>query len=274
MGRRLGLAVARARPLKAGVPLPRVSLPTLRVPSRRELAAAAAVLATIGFGYAAARVSPLFAVDTITVAGGPPDVAREVRASLEDVRGTSLVALDADEIERRVVTLPAVRAAQVDRAFPHELVVVVEAERPFALVRRGGHAWVIAESGRVIHEVEPAEAPRLPRVRLPKTASLRPGAMLAGGDARAALDLLRALPRRFPVRIISVRAAERSVSAVVGGWVELRLGPPVDLESKLEAAAAVLRSLSEEERRALAYLDVALPQRPVAAPKAQVESES
>jgi cell division protein FtsQ len=274
MGRRLALAVARARPLKAPVAFPSVSLPALRAPSRRELAVAALVLIVLGLGYVGARFTPLFAVGSITVAGGPPEVAREVRASLDDVVGTSLVALDADEVERRVAALPSVLSADVDRAFPHDLAVVIEAERPLAVVRRGEHAWVIAETGRVIRELEGTPGPRLPRLRVRQDVSLRPGAAITGEDARAALDLLRALPRRFPVRILWVRASEGSVTAVVSGWVELRLGQPIDLEAKLAAAAAVLRSLPEEERAEMGYLDVAVPQRPVGALKSQVESES
>jgi hypothetical protein len=63
------------------------------------------------------------------------------------------------------------------------------------------------------------------------------------------------------------------LTAMLGASVELRLGAPVDLEAKLDAAAAVFRSLPQEESRSLAYLDVGVPQRPVATMKAQPESE-
>jgi hypothetical protein len=44
----------------------------------------------------------------------------------------------------------------------------------------------------------------------------------------------------------------------------LLLGEPVDVGTKLRVAALVLRKLGYEERDALAYLDVTLPDRPVA----------
>lgn len=278
MGRRLALALARARPRHLavtlpGVSLPSVSFPKIRGPSRRELAVAAGVVCAFVVAYTVALVTPLFAVKTITISGGSPSVTREVRTSLDDVLGASLVGVDAGEIEDRVVTLPSIRAARVDRAFPHEVVVSVEAEQPLAVVRQGRRAWVVAESGAVIRDVED-DLPRLPRIRLTDGIALRPGEMVRETETRAALGLLRALPRRFPVRIQSVRVVEGGLTAVVGAELELRLGPPDDLELKLRSAAAVLRSLPEDERQALAYIDVAVPQRPVTAANTQLESES
>ena len=278
MGKRLALAFARARPrllavTSPGALLPSVSLPTIRGPSHRQLAVVAGVVGAFALAFIVALVTPLFAVKTITVSGGSPSAAREVRTSLDDVLGASLVAVDAPEIEDRIVMLPSIRAARVDRAFPHELVVVVEAERPLAVVRQGQRAWVVAESGAVIRAVED-DLPHLPRIRLSDPVALRSGDVVHGSEMRAALGLLRALPRRFPARIQSVRTVEGGLTAVVGAELELRLGLPEDLELKLQAAAAVLRSLPEEEKQALAYLDVGVPQRPVAAANTQPESES
>lgn len=276
MGRRLVLALGRAPSFRSGLPLPSFRLPSLpspRTPTRRELLTFAGILVLLGAAYAAARESRVFAVRTVTISGGPPTVGREVQASLEDVLGTSLVALDSEDVERRIAALPSVRTARVDRAFPHELTVLVEAERPLAVVRRGRQAWVIAETGTVIRELEWEDSIGLPRIRLAETVSLRPGLSLTDRDAQVAVTTLRALPRRFPLAVESVRAADGAVTAVLEGNVALELGPPADLRRKIAAAAAVLRSLPEDERRTLAYLDVALPQRPVAAAKSQLESE-
>jgi cell division protein FtsQ len=274
MGRRVAfsLAFARALPLRL-VPVPSVSLPSVRPPSRRELTVAACAIAALGLAYVVARVTPLFAVKTIAVSGGSADLERDVRASLDDVVGSSLVALDANEVEDRIVGLAAVRAARVDRAFPHELVVVIEAERPAAVIRQGRRAWVVAESGTVIQEIELGELTGLPRIRSVDPVTLRPGDVVPGRDTRVALEVLLAVPPRFPVRIRSVGFGDGGLTALLGPSVELRLGPSVHLEAKLGAAAAVLRSLPQEERRALAYLDVAVPQRPVAGQQPQPESE-
>ena len=276
MGRRLLFAVARAQSFRQGVPLPAFrlsSLPSPRAPTRRELLMLAAILALLGGAYAVARESRVFALRTVTVSGAHPNAAREVQGSLRDVLGTSLVGLDAADIERRVSALSSVRAARVDRAFPHALTVVVEEERPLAVVRRGTRAWVVAETGTVIRELAWSDLIRLPRISLAPTMSLRPGLRFTDREAQAAVAVLRVFPRRFPLPVVSVRSAEGAVTIVLDGDLALELGPPVDVRRKLAAAAAVLRSLPEEDRKALAYLDVALPQRPVAASESQLESE-
>jgi cell division protein FtsQ len=277
MGRRPVLALSRAQPFRPGVLLPLLRMPSLpspRAPTRREFLILVGILVLLGAAYAGARESRAFAVQTVTISGGPAQVGREVRASLRYLLGTNLVALDPGDVERRITALPSVRAARVDRTFPHELTVVVEAERPLAVVRRGTQAWVVAESGTVIRDLEWEDSIRLPRIRVPATVSLGPGLLLTDLDARAAIAVLRAVPQRFPLALVSVRSTDGAATAVLNGGVALELGPPIDLRRKMAAAAAVLRAVPDDERRALAYLDVVLPQRPVAAPKAQLESES
>lgn len=253
---------------------PALALPSLRLPSRRSLAAAGALACLLALAYAAARETSLFAVRAVEVTGAPPRVSSEVRAALAGVVGTSLVAIDPGELERRLLELPSVRSARVDRAFPHRVAVQVEPERPLAVARQGTRAWVVARTGRVIRPAGRRALARLPGIRVPVDASLRPGEPLAGPRLAAVLRALRALPRRFPVRVLRARPDADGVTLVLDGWVALRLGPPVDVRGKLAAARAVLRSLSADERRELAYLDVSLPTRPVAASKTQVESES
>lgn len=280
MGSRLVLPALRrppARPLavaSARLPtLPSLRLPSLRLPSRREVAAVAALACALALSYALARETSLFAVRTIEIAGAGPTVRAEARAALAGLAGTSLVTVEAAELERRLREVPSVRSAYVDRAFPDTLQVVVGAERRLAVVRRGSQAWIVAESGRVISAVEPGEHPRLPRIRLTSTAALAPGKAVADPPTRLAVEVLRAVPERFPARVLLARASEREVTLVVAGWLALHLGEASALGAKLRAAAAVLRSLSADERNDLAYLDVTLPARPVAAYKPQGESE-
>jgi hypothetical protein len=71
---------------------------------------------------------------------------------------------------------------------------------------------------------------------------------------------------RLPIHSASLVDGE--LTFVLAGEGETRplllLGEPVDVGTKLRVAALVLRKLGYEERDALAYLDVALPDRPVA----------
>jgi cell division septal protein FtsQ len=253
------------------VPVP--ALPRLEAPSRRMLAVLAAIGGALLFGYALARETSVFAVRTVQVSGAPPEVAAEIRGALRDVLGDSLVALDPEDIEARVLELPSVRLAYVDRSFPHGLLVAVEPERPLALLTAGSEAWVVSADSRVLRAVESRAASRLPRIRLPGGTSLQRGERLGDPELRLALGLLRALPRDFPVRVLSAEATGGEVSLVVEDWIKVRLGPPDRLGAKLAAAGAVLRSLPPEERSALGYLDASVPERVAAGAKTQPESE-
>ena len=74
------------------------------------------------------------------------------------------------------------------------------------------------------------------------------------------------LPEPFPLRVVSARGSVDDLTLIVGrtNGVEVRLGEAESLRLKLEVAAQVMRSLSGGQTRALAYLDVSVPERPVA----------
>ena len=92
--------------------------------------------------------------------------------------------------------------------------------------------------------------------------------MLSDRRTKLALRALADVPRRFPLRVAAARVDEGGVVLFLARRIAIRLGPP-PYRLKLVAAEAVLRSLAPAARARLAYLDVSLPQRPVAADKPQ-----
>ena len=253
-------ALARPRlPARAALP-----------PSRRTLTIAAAVVAIIALAYVAARTTPLFAVKTVEVRGAPLDVAAEVETAAARFVGTSLVALNGDELIRRVESLPTVVSAEYDRAFPNTLTIFVQAERPVAVVDQGGTRWLVSERGRVMRRVDAGEAQAYPRIELAGTQVPSLGETLELPAVRVPLSALARVDQKFPVRIRLAVLTEGHVILTLGDSTEIRLGEPVDLDVKLAAAGRVLSALSGEERANLGYLDVSLPERPVAANNPQV----
>ena len=244
------------------------SVPTLRGPWRRAVLIGFGIVAALGLLYLGARETPVFSLQTVEIQGAPPNVYRAVLRSLEETRGASLVALDGDAVVRRLEALPSVRSVSYDRAFPHTLRLVVVPERPVAVVNQASSLWVVSERGRVIGRTSAAEAPELPRVRYLPEAPLAAGAFLADEGTRSVLAALAEAPRRMPIPIHSARFEDGELTLVLAGEGETRplllLGEPDDVGTKLRVAALVLRNLSAEERAALAYLDVTLPDRPVA----------
>lgn len=233
----------------------------MRASLGRVLLVAALVLACAGLAYAAARLTSLFALEEIEVTGGSPAVREAARETGKQFAGTSLLALDRDDVRARLTALPSVESVRLDRAFPHTLRIVVVPERALAVVRDGADAWLVSERGRVIRNADPETTRTV--VWTPPT-ELEPGETVADENVRLALEGLRRLPSSFPERIESARASDGAVTLVLADGAEVRLGTAESLALKLAAAARVLQAMSAVERAALGYLDVSVPERAVA----------
>ena len=263
MSERRPQQAARARaaviPLQAGPG--RAGIVRLLPSGRSLLIGFAIVLGAVGL-YALARVTPMFALRRIEVEGAPPAVAARVRAALEPLGGTSLLALDGAQVERRLAALPVVAAASDDRDFPHTLRVVVRPEYPVAVVRRGADAWVVAASARVIASTQPHGTPGLPRVWLASDAPHVGDALTDPLGLRAVRALAQARKARLRSRIRIVRAADHELTFMLASGLELRLGDIRAVRLKLAVASRILPQLLA--RGGYAYLDVSVPERPVA----------
>jgi cell division protein FtsQ len=233
----------------------------LRATILRALAVVGILAVAAGLAYGAARFTPLFALQELEVTGGSPAVNEAVREAGGRFLGESLVALDRDEVRRSLAALPTVRAVRVDRAFPHTLRVVVVPERALAVVRNGQEAWLVSERGRVIKSADPGAT--RPVVWTASEPDLEPGASVGAENVVLALQALRALPPRFPERIVSARSSDGEIALVLQGGTELRLGNDQDLRLKLAVAAKVLARMGTSERAWLAYLDVSVPEKVV-----------
>ena len=240
---------------------------------RRLLGYALAVLAAAALLYAGARETSAFAFRSVELAGAKGAVSKDVRKALRTLEGESLVALDPAAIEDLLRSVPTVRDATVDRAFPHTLAVSVEPERPLVVLEDGKRAWLVAESGRVIAAHEPGARPSLPRLVADVPEPPAVGGTLDGVRMAETLAALAAVPRRFP----GVAAAEGGESGLVltlENGLEVRLGEPVDAEAKLAAAAAVIKALSADELALYTYVDASVSARVVAGSENEPSSES
>jgi cell division protein FtsQ len=241
-------------------------------PSGRSLALGAAIALAGGGLYAVARESPLFAVERIEVDGAPPALVTRVRRALRDYDGRSLVAVDASAVAQRIDGLSAIRRSVVDRAFPHTLRIRVTPELPVAVLRRGTESWLVSGRGRVIAPVPLRTHRAFPRIWLPVGTEIQVGALL--GDqpgALAARSLAAFVGSGFTSRIAFVRALDGQITLGLRGGLEIRLGAPVGLQLKIAIARSILPTLALPGRGGPDYLDLAVPERPVAGRNPQPE---
>lgn len=243
--------------------------PGLVAARRRALALVIAVPIVLTGAYFAARETSTFAVRTIDIRGGTPSLQNQVRAALAPVVGTSLLALDGGAIERRVDALPAVVSTTYDRAFPHTLRITLVPEKPVAVLHRGKETWLVSARGRTIARIPNHTDMALPRIWVPTTAPVAAGAFLQPDNGGTVARVL-ALAAGFPARFTTATLSHGELTLRLGRGIELRLGEPVDVRLKLAVARRALRVLPSGST----YLDVAVPQRPVAGANPQVSSSA
>jgi cell division protein FtsQ len=235
------------------------------LPSGRSLALGFALIAVAVGLYFAARGTSVFAVHEVEVQGAPPRVAAQVQAALErPLEGASLLEVSQADIDRALAGVPDVQATGYDRAFPRTLHVAVFAERPVAVLRRGGDAWLVSERGRVLRELGPQRPAALPRIWVAHLAAPPEGRLLRSEDAfrpAIALGAVLAGDREFLARIREARLREGEIDLVLRNGVEVRLGPPHDVPLKAAVAQEVLAALPGANG---GYLDVSVPERAVA----------
>ena len=243
------------------------------VPSARSLLLWFGVLGAVLLALVVARETPLFGVRTIEVTGAPPGVQQQVERALRDRRGESLVGLDLDAAQTDVAALPTVAAVAFDRSYPHTLRVTIVPERPVAVVRQGAAAFVVSDRGRVVAQVPRTKRPELARIWVARDVPIEPGAIV-DGDLRIAVGAVAPLAGvRFPGRVVSVTTGDEQLTLRLGSGLELRLGDPTHVDLKLAVAGRVLPLLPQGS----GYLDLSVPDRPVAGPPSldpQVEVES
>jgi cell division protein FtsQ len=232
----------------------------------RSVAVGLALAVAAAAAYLAARETSIFAVAELRVVGAPPPVAAEVRRALEPVMGKSLVSLATPSLDRRLAPLPDVVSARYDRAYPDTLVVYVTAEQPAVVLRRASEAWLVSARGRVLRALPPRSGLALPRVWVPRSVEVSPGAIVPDQTVRRALRTLVPIMRDpLPVAPRTVRARGELTLALRNG-TEVRLGDASRLALKLEVARRVV-PLAGGAR----YVDLSVPERPVAGPYPQVE---
>lgn len=253
---------AAARPAAKRRPPARFSLQQV-APSRRSIAVGAVIAFVGAAAYAAALTTSVFAVRTLKIVGGDARVHAELQRALEPELGRSLLRVHAGAVSAISTRIPDVVSVQVDRAFPHTLVVRVTPEQADLVLHQGKTAWLVSTRARVLRRLANPAASPLPRTWVPSSTKVAAGETLKpadGGLAAAALAPLAGKPLPASVRV--VRASGKELTLVTAQHFEIRLGAIADLRLKLAVARRIL-ALVGSGAGPSGYLDVSVPQRPV-----------
>lgn len=232
----------------------------------RSLAAGFGLLAAALALYLGARESSVFSVDTIEVTTEPSGQTRLVEHALQPLAGRSLLEIDEDAIARRLERLPHVHLVGYDRSFPDGLRVTVSVERPVAVLRKADENWLVSGEGRVLRKLERRLRRPLPVVWIPRGVEPEIGTLIRvdkAAQAVAALASMSSSAPNFVRRIWYVADGDHGLTLVLRDRFEVRLGTASQLPLKLEVARRVLAAIRSVGTPA-SYVDVAVPERPVA----------
>ncbi len=223
-----------------------------------KLGGVLALAAALYGGWLMLRDAPVFRVEKVQVTGLTGPVVPAVATRLEEAgRGMTTTHVDVAGLRQAVAAYTVVKGLAVHTEFPHGLSIRVTERLPVAALVVGGVRLGIAADGAVVHGLSGGtqSLPSLTAGEIPTTRALKDPASLDGLEI---LDIAPAVLRRVIAR----------VGQGPGGMtVYLRNGPPVYFgdTSRLHAKwASAARVLGDSQSRGAAYVDVRLPDRPVA----------
>ena len=224
------------------------------IPSGRSVLLGLALLVLACGAYAAALETSVFAVRTIDVRGGTPQIRAEARQALTGELGRSLLRVDGADLDRRLSTLPGVASAQLRPRVPEH--AAGDDPRRAAGARAPPRPRRVPRlaTGRVLRTLAHPRLSSLPRLWLPSHtqvtvgAELRARAPAQGGGV--ALASLRGASLPSSVRDGPAWTAQELTLVLASGF-EMRLGDPGDIRLKLAIARRIFRLRGDraDERR-------------------------
>ena len=192
--------------------------------------------------------SSVFAVDGVQVNGADTVPTATITSVAEAPIGTPLAKVDLNAIADRVRTLPAVADAQVTRAWPDQLVIVVT-ERVAVVVVTDGSRFELVDATGVSFKTVPSRPEGLPE------------ALVVGSrrdvTIRSVVTVSAALPNGLRSQVRSISAASPdSITLNLPAGVKVVWGSSDDSARKAEVLSVLMR------RQAKVY-DVSAPDLPV-----------
>lgn len=251
-------AASLRRPTASIARLRSVLTPSPR--TRRRLFVAVLVAALLAALYMLwLRDSSLVAVEQVTVTGLTSRDADRVRVALASTAET-MTTLNVDERRLRdaAAAFPIVARIEATPDFPNGMRIDVIEHRPAAIALADGRKQPIAGDGSVLAGM-PVEGD-LPEIEL---AVAMPQRQLGPGAARDCARVAGAAPAVIARRVNALmrEGGARGVVAQLEDGTELVFGTPDRLAAKW---AAAIRVLADDEAEGASYVDVRIPERPVA----------
>ena len=204
------------------------------------------------------RDSSFVAVEEVDVSGLTTKDASSIEAALVAAgEGMTTLHVDSDALDAVAAQYPAIASIEVKTDFPHGLAIHVTERAPAALVEIDGTPFPVAADGTVLTGARPPDG--LPLLRTDKTPA---DGRLTDDKTLRALVVVGAAPTGLPQRVEGVTEdGTRGIVLALEDGPDIYFGDADRAEAKWVAAARVL---ADPEADGASYIDVRLPERPVA----------
>lgn len=230
-------------------------MPSFRSPRFRAIVLIALVALALGGGAMWLRSSSLVRVEQVTITGIEGRQAQQIRDALTDVAldMTTLKVRD-DALRDAVEMYPIVHSLRTSSDFPHRLRIEVNAYEPVAALKSAGALTAVAGDGTLLRGTATNGLPVV-------AVRMLPAGRLDDRDALRAVRLMATVPEALRRRVVRVFRGTRGLSTTVRDGPKLYFGGAQRLRAKWRSAAQVL---ANDTARGAAYVDVRIPERPVA----------
>jgi cell division protein FtsQ len=200
----------------------------------------------------------LFQVERVSVSGLEGKEAPAIRRALREAGGRmTTLHVRKDELERAVDSFATVRSLSVSADFPKTLNIVVNEYEPVAaLVARDGRRAAVSRAHTVLRAISAQTA--LPVVEV---GTIPTSGSIEEAQTQKLVDVLAEAPRQLR------RLIDRAYPTAHGLRIAMRKGPVLYFGSVGRPAAkwaAAARVLADEASAGAKFIDVRLPERPVA----------
>ncbi len=202
------------------------------------------------------RNSSLVAVERVSVTGIDGSQAAQIERALTSA-GRDMTTLNVREnaLLSAVAAYPVVRSLRTETDLPHGLRIVVNPYEAVAALRSGAGLTAVAADGTLLRGTATRGLP------VGAVSGRRSAHRLRGGEALGAVRLMAAAPRALRGRVARVYRGPRGLTTTMDDGPKLYFGGATQPGAKWGAAAQVLASSTS---RGAAYLDLRIPERPVA----------
>ncbi len=234
------------------------SLPSWPVLRRRLILVGLILIALLAAYMLWFRTSSFVAVEEVRITGAEqaPEVDAALRAAAD---GQSTLHVDLGSLQAAVADDPLVKGITVDTEVPHTMLIDVEVRTPVAYL--GAEDAVVAADGVILDRT--GDRPEgVPGIEIKGDKSGLVSGAAVSGDALEVARVIGAAPGPLAAEVNEGRlSGDYGVTVDFGPGIELRFGDSVGADLKWKAVAAVL---ADPKFTGAGYLDLSVPDRPVA----------